>query len=89
MFAEHVAIQRAVLERFPDALHILGSDTGRKRQEAVDAFQEEDGPQLIVCSLKAASQGITVSGRSAYRALAAAVGPSVRLGPAGAAASAA
>ena len=61
VFAEHVAIQRAVLERFPDALHILGSDTGRKRQEAVDAFQEEDGPQLIVCSLKAASQGITLT----------------------------
>ena len=47
----------AVLERFPDALHILGSDTGRKRQEAVDAFQEEDGPQLIVCSLQGGVAG--------------------------------
>ncbi|MBN1527488.1 MAG: DEAD/DEAH box helicase [Thermoleophilaceae bacterium] len=61
VFAEHVAIQRAVLERFPDALHILGSDSTRRRQEAVDAFQREDGPQMIVCSLKAASQGLTLT----------------------------
>ena len=31
------------------------------RQRAVDAFQREDGPQLIVCSMKAASQGITLT----------------------------
>ena len=61
MFAEHIAIQKAVIERFPNAVHILGSDSGAKRQEAVDAFQEEEGPQLIVCSMKAASQGITLT----------------------------
>jgi SWI/SNF-related matrix-associated actin-dependent regulator of chromatin subfamily A-like protein 1 len=61
VFAEHVATQKAVLERFPNALHILGSDTSVARQRAVDGFQEEDGPQLIVCSLKAASQGITLT----------------------------
>jgi SWI/SNF-related matrix-associated actin-dependent regulator 1 of chromatin subfamily A len=61
VFAEHVATQKAVLERFPKALHILGSDSSESRQRAVDAFQEEDGPQLIVCSLKAASQGITLT----------------------------
>jgi SWI/SNF-related matrix-associated actin-dependent regulator 1 of chromatin subfamily A len=61
VFAEHIATQKAVLERFPDALHILGADSTRKRQDAVDAFQEEDGPQLIVCSIKAASQGITLT----------------------------
>ncbi|HMI92124.1 MAG TPA: DEAD/DEAH box helicase, partial [Polyangiales bacterium] len=61
VFAEHIATQKAVLERFPDALHILGADSTRKRQDAVDAFQREDGPQLIVCSIKAASQGITLT----------------------------
>jgi SWI/SNF-related matrix-associated actin-dependent regulator 1 of chromatin subfamily A len=61
VFAEHIAIQRAVLERFPDAVHILGSDSAQARQQAVDAFQAEDGPQLIVCALKAASQGITLT----------------------------
>ncbi|MEA2329914.1 MAG: SWI/SNF-related matrix-associated actin-dependent regulator of chromatin subfamily A-like protein 1 [Thermoleophilaceae bacterium] len=61
VFAEHVATQRAVLERFPDAEHILGADSTHNRQRAVDAFQREDGPQLIVCSMKAASQGLTLT----------------------------
>ena len=61
VFAEHVAIQRAVMERFPKALHILGADSSPQRQVAVDAFQDEEGPQLIVCSMKAASQGITLT----------------------------
>jgi len=61
VFAEHVATQKAVLARFPDAVHILGADSGRRRQEAVDAFQREDGPQLIVCSMRAASQGLTLT----------------------------
>jgi hypothetical protein len=61
VFAEHIATQKAVLERFPKALHILGGDSSQARQRAVDGFQAEDGPQLIVCSLKAASQGITLT----------------------------
>jgi SWI/SNF-related matrix-associated actin-dependent regulator 1 of chromatin subfamily A len=61
VFAEHIATQRAVMERFPAAVHILGADASRARQNAVDAFQREDGPQLIVCSMRAASQGITLT----------------------------
>ncbi len=61
VFAEHIATQKAVLERFPGAVHILGADSSTARQKAVDAFQEEDGPQLIVCSMRAASQGITLT----------------------------
>ena len=61
VFAEHIEIQQELLGHFPEALHILGSDSGRRRQDAVDAFQRHDGPQLIVCSLKAASQGITLT----------------------------
>jgi SWI/SNF-related matrix-associated actin-dependent regulator of chromatin subfamily A-like protein 1 len=61
VFAEHVATQKAVLERFPDAVHILGADAAGARQRAVDAFQSEDGPQLMVCSMRAASQGITLT----------------------------
>ncbi len=61
VFAEHIATQQAVLERFPGAVHILGADSAASRQRAVDAFQREDGPQLIVCSLRAASQGITLT----------------------------
>jgi SWI/SNF-related matrix-associated actin-dependent regulator of chromatin subfamily A-like protein 1 len=61
VFADHIAIQQALLERFPWAAHILGSDSGPARQAAVDSFQSEAGPQLIVCSLRAASQGITLT----------------------------
>jgi SWI/SNF-related matrix-associated actin-dependent regulator of chromatin subfamily A-like protein 1 len=61
VFAEHIAIQQALTERFPSAVHILGSDSGEARQRAVDDFQREDGPQLIVCSLRAGSQGITLT----------------------------
>jgi SWI/SNF-related matrix-associated actin-dependent regulator of chromatin subfamily A-like protein 1 len=61
VFAEHVAVQKAVLERFPGSVHILGSDSAQARQDAVDAFQREDGPQLIMCAMKAASQGITLT----------------------------
>lgn len=61
VFADHVAIQRALLQRFPGSAHILGSDSSEARQRAVDAFQREDGPQLIVCSLRAASQGVTLT----------------------------
>jgi SNF2 family DNA or RNA helicase len=50
-----------VLERFPDAVHIMGSDSSIERQRAVDAFQSEEGPQLMVCSMRAASQGITLT----------------------------
>jgi SNF2 family DNA or RNA helicase len=61
VFADHVEIQRAVMERFPDAVHILGADSSQQRLAAIDAFQAEDGPQLIVCSMKAASQGVTLT----------------------------
>jgi SWI/SNF-related matrix-associated actin-dependent regulator 1 of chromatin subfamily A len=61
VFAEHVATQRTVLDRFPDAVHIMGADSSIERQRAVDAFQNEDGPQLMVCSMRAASQGITLT----------------------------
>jgi superfamily II DNA or RNA helicase len=63
LFARHREIQRAVLEHFPHALHILGADTPRARQEALDAFQGPDGPenQLIVCSIEVAGQGLTLT----------------------------
>jgi len=61
VFAEHVAIQKAVMKRFPGAVHIFGADSAEKRREAVDDFQDEDGPRLMVCSMKAASQGITLT----------------------------
>jgi SNF2 family DNA or RNA helicase len=54
-------VQRALVERFPDAVHVLGDDSVGARDAAVTSFQRSGGPQLIVCSLRAAGQGITLT----------------------------
>lgn len=61
VFARHVEVQEAVLERFPDAAHLLGRDSIAAREATVRAFQEPDGPSLIVCSTPVAAQGITLT----------------------------
>jgi SWI/SNF-related matrix-associated actin-dependent regulator 1 of chromatin subfamily A len=61
VFARHVEVQRAVLERFPNAAHLLGADSTLQREAAVQAFQAHDGPQLIVCATRVAAQGITLT----------------------------
>jgi SWI/SNF-related matrix-associated actin-dependent regulator 1 of chromatin subfamily A len=60
VFAHHREVQQALVERFPGAAHVLGSDDVTARAAAVDDFQRPGGPELIVCSLQAASQGITL-----------------------------
>ena len=60
VFARHREIQRAVLDRFPDSLHILGEDSQTAREEALRAFQA-GGAGTIICSLEVAGQGITLT----------------------------
>ncbi len=63
VFAHHREIQRAVLERFPSALRILGEDSPAARERALRAFQEGEGAGsgLIVCSMAVAGQGLTLT----------------------------
>jgi len=61
VFAHHQEVQQAVLERFPDAAHLLGRDTVAAREATVQAFQEPDGPQLLVGATRVAAQGITLT----------------------------
>ena len=64
VFAHHREIQRALLERFPHALHILGADSPVARDGALQAFQAPDDGgrnQLIVCSIEVAGHGITLT----------------------------
>jgi SNF2 family DNA or RNA helicase len=61
VFARHREIQDAVIERFPEALHILGRDKLEDREAAVRAFQDPDGPQLIVGATRVAGPGITLT----------------------------
>jgi SWI/SNF-related matrix-associated actin-dependent regulator 1 of chromatin subfamily A len=61
VFARHVEVQAAVLKRFPDALHLLGSDSLAAREAAIAAFQDPGGPPLIVGATRVAAQGITLT----------------------------
>ncbi|HTU78470.1 MAG TPA: DEAD/DEAH box helicase [Solirubrobacteraceae bacterium] len=64
VFASHREIQRAVLARFPHALHILGEDSAGARDAALAAFQapcDAQRNQLIVCSIDVAGQGLTLT----------------------------
>jgi|SRR5579884_1036055 len=61
VFARHVEVQHAVLERFPGALHLLGEDSITARERSIAAFQSPDGPSLIVCATRVAGQGITLT----------------------------
>lgn len=60
VFAHHREVQQALTAHFPGAAHVLGDDDLAARAAAVDDFQRPDGPLLVVCSLQAASQGITL-----------------------------
>ncbi len=61
VFARHVEVQQAVIQRFPDALHLLGSDSAAAREAAVQSFQLTTGPQLIVAATRVGAQGITLT----------------------------
>ncbi|MEA2322742.1 MAG: SWI/SNF-related matrix-associated actin-dependent regulator of chromatin subfamily A-like protein 1, partial [Solirubrobacteraceae bacterium] len=61
VFARHDDVQLAVLQRFPDALHLMGRDTLVERDEAVRAFQDPSGPNLIVAATRVGAQGITLT----------------------------
>ncbi len=61
VFARHIEVQQAVVQRFPHALHLLGSDTQQAREDAVAAFQRPNGPPLIVAATRVGAQGITLT----------------------------
>lgn len=64
LFTHLREVSTALLEAFPDALTILGSDSTRDRDEAIKLFQEDPTKQLIICSIKAAGVGITLTASS-------------------------
>ncbi|HSO97648.1 MAG TPA: DEAD/DEAH box helicase [Solirubrobacteraceae bacterium] len=61
VFARHLEVQRAVLARFPSALHLLGEDSVAARDRAIGRFQDPAGPPLIICATRVAAQGITLT----------------------------
>lgn len=64
LFTHLVEVAKAIKQKFPEALTILGEDSGEERQQAVDRFQNDPSAQLIICSMKVAGVGITLTAGS-------------------------
>ena len=54
----------ALLKAFPGAVTVTGRDSAADKQAAVDAFQEDPDTRLIICSIKAAGVGLTLTASS-------------------------
>ncbi len=61
VFAGHREIQEALVQRFPDAVHVVGADSVEARDAAVNAFQAEGGPLLMIASTRVGGQGLTLT----------------------------
>ncbi len=51
-------------EAFPHAVTVTGRDSAADKQSAVDAFQNNPETNLIICSIKAAGVGLTLTASS-------------------------
>jgi len=64
LFTHLREVAARIKEKFPEALSIVGDDSTEDRQRAVDLFQNDPSRQLIVCSMKAAGVGLTLTAAS-------------------------
>jgi SWI/SNF-related matrix-associated actin-dependent regulator 1 of chromatin subfamily A len=64
LFTHLREVQETLKKFFPDAVTIFGSDNNAERQRNIDAFQKDPKVQLIICSIKAAGVGITLTASS-------------------------
>lgn len=53
-----------LLKIFPKAVTVTGRDSAVSKQAAVDAFQNSEDTRLIICSIKAAGVGLTLTAAS-------------------------
>jgi SNF2 family DNA or RNA helicase len=58
IFAHHKEVQSALCKAFPNTLSILGEASAEERDRANKEFLENPTKRLIVCSMKASSEGI-------------------------------
>lgn len=54
----------ALCKAFPRAVTVTGRDSAASKQAAVDSFQNNPDVQLIICSIKAAGVGLTLTASS-------------------------
>lgn len=63
LFCSYHEIVDELCKAFPKAVRVTGRDSQTEKQAAVDAFQEGRS-QLIICSIKAAGVGLTLTASS-------------------------
>lgn len=64
LFAHLKEVVNAMKEHFPQAVTITGEDNEAQRDVAKKRFQNDPACQLIICSIKAAGVGITLTASS-------------------------
>ena len=64
VFIHQKEIAGFLTQAFPDAVTITGNDDMITRQKNIDAFQNDPSVKLIVCSIKAAGVGLTLTASS-------------------------
>jgi SWI/SNF-related matrix-associated actin-dependent regulator 1 of chromatin subfamily A len=64
LFGNLHEVMNAIKAHYPKAVSVTGMDDNASRQQAVDKFQKDPNCQLIVCSIKAAGVGLTLTASS-------------------------
>lgn len=64
LFCHLRAVGSALKEAFPDACVIRGGMAGHMKQANIDRFQQDPEAKVIICSIKAAGVGITLTASS-------------------------
>lgn len=64
LFCNLHSIVDELLKAFPKAVTVTGRDDEQSKQKAVDKFQNDPNCKLIVCNIKAAGVGITLTASS-------------------------
>lgn len=64
LFAHHRSIVKGLAQRFAGGCMVIGGQTSEQKQEAIEKFQNDPKQRVIVCSLKAAGVGITLTAAS-------------------------
>ena len=64
VFCSYHDVVDELKKAFPTAVSVTGRDTPTTKQAAVDAFQNNPDTRLIICSIKAAGVGLTLTASS-------------------------
>lgn len=64
IFSHLKDIQQTLKKFFPAAVTVFGDDDMQSRQNHIDRFQNDQKVQVIICSIKAAGVGITLTASS-------------------------